>query len=215
MMMKSSFFIRYLLWVALVSWKLQRHVTCSFSTLPSRLNLMHPYPFQQYSNINTINSIRFVPKHVRIFTDTSTSSKATTITPRVLLMQIQAKNHSSWPSSKLKSFHNWTKILDYFQLLRPITILQAVGALWIGHLALLTSSPSSACSLSLLSSFRSSQNIFSFLAASMSTFLSYGCGMLLNDLVDVETDSRHVEKQHRALASGSISVTAGWRFATF
>ena len=85
------------------------------------------------------------------------------------------------------------KFIDYLNVLRPVTILQAVGALIVGHLAL-----------------SSGMKPLKIIPASLSVYLSYGCGMLMNDLVDVDADSLHNDKQDRAIASGRISTTSGW-----
>lgn len=85
---------------------------------------------------------------------------------------------------------------SYIKMMRPITILQAVGAFLVGRLVILTSSST----LSLI------QEVPNILAASISIYLSYGAGMAMNDCADVNVDSKHEEKQNRSLASETISL---------
>lgn len=87
--------------------------------------------------------------------------------------------------------------LDYFNAIRPVTVLQAVGALLVGWLALGQKHPVV------------QQPGRRLLAAAMSVYLSYGAGMVMNDIVDVNADSLHATKGGRALASGRISRRAG------
>lgn len=93
------------------------------------------------------------------------------------------------------------KFHDYVSVLRPVTIFQAVGALLVGYLAI--SSGQIEHRIMQLS------KIFS---ASLSVYLSYGCGMLMNDLVDADDDNLHNDKQNRAIASGRISIKSGWTY---
>jgi len=90
------------------------------------------------------------------------------------------------------------KFYDYVSALRPVTIFQAVGALLVGHLA--------------ISSRNRIMQPFKIFSASLSVYLSYGCGMLMNDLIDADTDYLHSDKQDRAIASGRISIKSGWTY---
>jgi 4-hydroxybenzoate polyprenyltransferase len=104
------------------------------------------------------------------------------------------------PSSHDQISSLGTVLLDYLDAIRPVTVIQAVGALTIGHLALVagqTTAPAAA-QRGLLA------------AAAASVYLSYGAGMVMNDCVDVDVDVRHDSKCGRAIASGKISKGAGW-----
>jgi 4-hydroxybenzoate polyprenyltransferase len=87
---------------------------------------------------------------------------------------------------------------DYFQILRPVTIVQAVGALVVGRLAL---SPKS---------IRTS--LIPLILTSLSVYLSYGSGMAMNDVVDARMDAMHADKYERPVASGRISQFQGWLY---
>ena len=89
-------------------------------------------------------------------------------------------------------------VYDYWNSIRPYTIMQAVGALIVGRLALASHAG----------------NVLPFVAASLSVYLSYGAGMAMNDCADVDTDALSITKQDRAIASGRISKQAGWRFCS-
>ncbi len=91
------------------------------------------------------------------------------------------------------------KAKSYIQMMRPITIIQAVGAFLVGRLVILTSS-SSAISKKLI------QEVPNILTASISIYLSYGAGMAMNDCADVGIDSMHHEKQYRSVASDDVSM---------
>ena len=103
---------------------------------------------------------------------------------------------------------------DYVSILRPATILQAVGALVVGHLTLQPK--------------RSIPTLMtpSILFAALSVYLSYGAGMVMNDVVDAAIDAGgrqnqiatdggdklKLSKADRPLASGRISRQAGWTY---
>lgn len=93
------------------------------------------------------------------------------------------------------------KAKSYIRMMRPVTIIQAVGAFLVGRLVILTSSSSAASRSSKLI-----QEVPNILAASISIYLSYGAGMAMNDCADVAIDSMHEEKQHRSVASDDISM---------
>jgi len=78
--------------------------------------------------------------------------------------------------------------------------LQAVGAFWVGYLSLVKKTPSFVPPTTLV-------------ATSLSIFLSYGCGMLLNDLMDRTLDSTSSEKTKRPVAAGRITPKSGWVYA--
>eukprot|EP00986_Skeletonema_menzelii_P010718 scaffold5347_cov136-Skeletonema_menzelii.AAC.6 len=80
---------------------------------------------------------------------------------------------------------------SYIRMMRPVTIIQAVGAFLVGRLVILTSaSAASTTSSSIM------KEVPKILAASISIYLSYGFGMAVNDCADVAIDSMHEEKQH-------------------
>ena len=122
-------------------------------------------------------------------------------------------NNNQLPSS-LETNHNL--ILDYFNALRPVTVLQAVGSLVVGYLALAT--PGHLGEAEKKWSIGELVKVFSYhkrlFIASTTVYMSYGCGMVMNDCVDVNIDSTHAIKQERAIASGRISQRAGWRYCS-
>lgn len=87
---------------------------------------------------------------------------------------------------------------SYIGMMRPITIIQAVGAFLVGRLVILTSVASSRPSII--------QELPNLLTASLSIYLSYGAGMAMNDCADVGIDSMHEDKQSRSVASETISL---------
>ena len=89
---------------------------------------------------------------------------------------------------------------DYLSLIRPVTLLQAVGALLVGYLATISSSMAGAAATT-----SATTTIVQLVVASMSVYLSYGSGMAMNDVVDSTSDAIHELKQSRAIASGRIS----------
>jgi len=95
--------------------------------------------------------------------------------------------------------------LDYVKAIRPATCIQAIGALVVGYFAVISCSGTSTSPVQQLSNPQ-------LLAASVSVYFSYGAGMVMNDLVDVDTDSMHGTKSSRAIASGRISKLAGWTY---
>ena len=90
---------------------------------------------------------------------------------------------------------------SYIRMMRPVTIIQAVGAFLVGRLVILTSA--SAASTRSSSMMKEVPNI---LAASISIYLSYGFGMAMNDIADAAIDSKHIDKQHRSVAAEAISM---------
>lgn len=95
----------------------------------------------------------------------------------------------------------------YVKMMRPITIIQAVGAFLVGRLVILTSDATTH-SLTI-------QELPSIIAASLSIYLSYGAGMAMNDCADVGIDSMHDEKQSRSIASNTISLRNASLFCIF
>ena len=85
---------------------------------------------------------------------------------------------------------------DLFDMIRPATILQAVGALVVGRLAILSGGTVGPDVLRPLG------------WAAASVYLSYGAGMAINDAADAQLDALHETKRDRPVASGRISVTA-------
>lgn len=92
---------------------------------------------------------------------------------------------------------------SYIRMMRPITIIQAVGAFLVGRLVILTSSSAAAASSNSSSMMK---ELPSILAASISIYLSYGAGMAMNDCADIAIDSIHEDKQYRSVASETISM---------
>ena len=86
----------------------------------------------------------------------------------------------------------------YFSMMRPVTIVQAVGAFLVG--LLVTAAPGDG------------PRPGSTAAACASVYLSYGAGMAMNDVADGEVDSMHGTKSQRAVASGAVTTAAGWTF---
>ena len=85
---------------------------------------------------------------------------------------------------------------DLFAMIRPVGILQAVGALVVGRLAILPGGTVGPGVLQPLG------------WAAASVYLSYGAGMAINDVADAQLDALHETKRDRPVASGRISVTA-------
>ena len=91
-------------------------------------------------------------------------------------------------------------------MMRPITILQAVGAFLVGYLV--ASSPSRRQGVPRPTLFPPS----SIVLAAASVYLSYGAGMAMNDVADRDVDAMHDAKRDRSLASGSIAMRGGRAF---
>ena len=87
-----------------------------------------------------------------------------------------------------------TPLRDLFDMIRPATILQAVGALVVGRLAIISSGTVGPL------------RPLGWAAASV--YLSYGAGMAINDVADGQLDALHETKRERPVASGRISATA-------
>ena len=129
-------------------------------------------------------SVMLIPYPTRV-RPKLTSVSTTTQLP----ISAPSNNNDSSPSS-ISSILN-----DYWNMIRPYTILQAVGALVVGRLA------HGSCGFT--------RNLG---MAALSVYLSYGAGMAVNDCVDVDTDAQSQLKQDRAMASGRISRKAGWTY---
>lgn len=129
------------------------------------------------------------------------SSESTTLNHRHIHVLFSTSIDEPEPNKPLSTF------LDYLKAIRPTTCLQAIGALVIGYLALISGHSNTIPSSPL-------QQLGNphLLAASTSVYLSYSAGMLMHDVVDVYTDSLHVTKSDRAIASGRISAKAGWTY---
>ena len=85
-------------------------------------------------------------------------------------------------------------IKDYATLIRPFTLVQAVGAFVVGCLSIQTSPT---------------------LQSVLSIYLSYGAGMVSNDVVDSKVDAMHIDKKERAIPSGRITSQHAWIFCAF
>ena len=101
-----------------------------------------------------------------------------------------------------KSKSNANIFLDYVNAIRPTTCIQAVGALIVGYLALMSGQRDVRIQTPTI------------LSASLSVYLSYGAGMVMNDAVDLDYDSLHASKSDRPIASGRISKAAAWAYCT-
>ena len=97
----------------------------------------------------------------------------------------------------------WRK---YVAMMRPVTILQAVGAFLVGYLVILSSQQSK------LRRFAVDLSPLSIISAVLSIYLSYGAGMAMNDVADRDIDSLHDAKRGRSMASNSISMKEGRMF---
>lgn len=113
-------------------------------------------------------------------------------------------SESSEPQAPLttKSKSDTNIFLDYVNAIRPTTCIQAVGALIVGYLALMSGQTDVRI------------RALSILSASLSVYLSYGAGMVMNDVVDVDYDALHESKSDRPIASGRISKAAAWAYCT-
>lgn len=87
---------------------------------------------------------------------------------------------------------NASVVADYVNLIRPVTLVQAVGAFVVGCLSI-QRKPT--------------------LASILSIYLSYGAGMVFNDITDSSLDARQPDKKNRAIASGRITKRQGWIFS--
>ena len=91
---------------------------------------------------------------------------------------------------------------DFVGMIRPATCLQAVSALVIGDLALLSSAaPPGGLA-------RGAVELRPLCWAAASIYLSYGMGMAVNDVADAALDARSDEKRGRPVAAGRISPAA-------
>lgn len=88
--------------------------------------------------------------------------------------------------------------LDYLSLLRPVTLVQAVGAWVVGRL------------LGKRPGFAQPQEWL----AMACVYLVYGVGMVANDCADANLDqaAESQKERQRAIASGRVSVKQGWIF---
>ena len=125
------------------------------------------------------------------------------------LNALSSNNNNSFESSEphqvpltAKRKSNTNIFLDYVNAIRPTTCIQAVGALIVGYLALMSGQTDVRIQTP------------SILSASLSVYLSYGAGMVMNDAVDVDHDSLHASKSDRPIASGRISKAAAWTCCT-
>jgi 4-hydroxybenzoate polyprenyltransferase len=103
----------------------------------------------------------------------------------------------------------FNSIKDYLSLMRPITIIQAVGAYIVGILVILRHNRAFSCADG---GQTIQNNVLQLLASSLSIYLSYGAGMAMNDCTDATLDKLHDDKCDRAIASGRISGRNGWMF---
>jgi geranylgeranylglycerol-phosphate geranylgeranyltransferase len=131
---------------------------------------------------------------------------------------VRCDNDSSIHDTNAKKWHD-QHFNDLFQLMRPFTLLQAVGALLVGCLAILSSSPvvvvvvRTTTTTTIDDSIRGVVDITRIIVACISVYVSYGTGMVINDCVDHATDAMHEKKRHRPLASGRVSVRDAWIFS--
>jgi 4-hydroxybenzoate polyprenyltransferase len=115
-------------------------------------------------------------------------------TRHVLLAQRQDPEHNNNNVKKT----TFSIFQDYLSLLRPVTLIQAVGAWVVGRL-LMAQPPN----------FGQPQEWL----AMVCVYLTYGVGMVANDCADAALDKGGEEtKRQRAIASGRVSVKQGWIF---
>lgn len=119
------------------------------------------------------------------------------ITPVVALhsfLHAESSNESSdyFDASPSETHGNVSIVSDYVNLIRPITLVQAVGAFVVGCL---------------------STQATPTIQSALSIYLSFGAGMVMNDIVDTHLDKMHVDKKNRAIASGRITERQGWLFS--
>lgn len=98
------------------------------------------------------------------------------------------KNYNTTTTHK----NNYLKrtIYTYLQIMRPITILQAIGAFTVGRLVLWKNSISTTMTTTTTATTATSfSSIITFLFSIWSIFTSYGAGMIFNDCVDWEIDA--------------------------
>ena len=109
-------------------------------------------------------------------------------------------------------FHSIEKSTKfYLQLIRPMTLFQAVGAFTVGKLVILMQHNN----LRILLTDNAATIIPKYLLASMSIYLSYGAGMAMNDIVDGNSiDVHHPTKKYRPIPSGKMSTKQGWIFVS-
>ena len=97
---------------------------------------------------------------------------------------------------------------DYLQLIRPVTLFQAVGAFTVGKLVMLMQFQKNV-------PIPYATTLKNYIVASLSIYLSYGAGMAMNDIVDANSiDVYHPTKQFRPIPSGKISTKQAWTFVT-
>ena len=101
---------------------------------------------------------------------------------------------------------------QYFSMMRPITIIQAVGAFLVGTLVILLSQQQQLQTTESILMNQSSTLLQQIIMASTSIYCSYGAGMAMNDCADASVDSQHTTKQSRSIASEAISIKNGWIF---
>lgn len=134
--------------------------------------------------------------------------------PRIKVSGISSLLHQSKDDAIISSIDNnerssplWQQ---YFSMMRPITIIQAVGAFLVGTLVILLSHQQQTTSILMN---QSSTVLFQkIIMASISIYTSYGAGMAMNDCADAVVDSQHTTKQSRSIASEAVSIRNGWIF---
>ena len=110
---------------------------------------------------------------------------------------------------------SFSVLQDYVSTMRPITLIQAVGAWVVGRLAVLQGNNGTFQSMTSVVK----SNLSVELWATLAVFLSYGVGMVANDCADALVDGQAIannsssSKSKRAIASGRIGRTEGWIFA--
>ncbi len=161
-----------------------QHVSSFSPSIMFAANRVQSYPLR--STVRTMRNIN----------NTTTGRKLS----RTFASSLSSSDHSD---KQLKKNSQTLSIIDdYIQAIRPLTIVQAVGALVVGRLALMSSG----------GGHDSSSSPMQMLAAMTSVYLSYGAGMAMNDCADASADAQHSIKQNRAIAAGRISPRNGWIF---
>ena len=123
---------------------------------------------------------------------------------------LDMKGHDEYRRARLAIFQ------DYVSLLRPVTLIQAVGAWVVGRLAVLQGSNGGHREIASAVIDNLSSEVWAILVV----LLSYGVGMVANDCADFLVDRQaslsgsSSPKSKRAIASGRISLKKGWMYVT-
>mmetsp|Transcript_1857 Transcript_1857/g.3608 ORF Transcript_1857/g.3608 Transcript_1857/m.3608 type:complete len:384 (+) Transcript_1857:144-1295(+) len=140
---------------------------------------------------------------LRLQRDHSRGSLREVFSSRINNFRIQRRKALNSPFDRQDNLSQHATIRDYVSTMRPITIIQAVGAFLVGRLVILVQQSGG---------FNLTSELPTLISASFSIYLSYGVGMAMNDCADASVDLQHGAKQNRSIASGRVSVKNGWIF---